>query len=155
MIESGYLRLKNLDNDKTFLFKIVDNFKDGLSQPSIDIPFVASKAENRVLFRFTGQARDISFNFALYDSSDDLAEGTHSTVVKTVKEQIQYLQNEIYTKGFDVQWELYSANSNMIHVETPVKGNIENLNVDQKSGPNTVMVGSVTFKVGKVQGGSS
>lgn len=155
MISSGSLRLENLDTNKTFIFKIVDNFKDSLSQPSIDVPFVSSKPENRVLFRFTGQARDISFNFALYDSTDDLSEGTHSSVVKTVKEQIQYLQNEIYTKGFDVEWQLYSANSSMIHVETAVVGNIENISVDQKSGPNTVMVGNLTFKVGKVQGGSS
>lgn len=139
--------LTNNANLKQFLFRCVSPLKNKKTQPSIDIPMVNTSASNRILFRFTGQQQDVSFNFALFDDGVDVSNGTHSSTVKTVSEQIQYLMDEIFTHDFDTTWKL----ENTVNFgASGITGAIDNIEVDNPQGAGKLIVGTFAFKRGRL-----
>ena len=136
----------NNDNSKKFLFRGV-SFKNRKFQPSIDVPIVNATAANRVIFRFTGQSQDLTFSFALFDDDTDVSDGTAAPAqVKTVDQQIQFLMEDFFTENFDVDWTMTQSR----HFLSPIIGVIDNIDIEDNAGSGTVVVGTLTFKRGRI-----
>lgn len=137
--------LKNNDNNKQLLIRGLKPIRHKKSQPSVNIPFINSKPENNFLFRFTGQQRSISLTLWLFDDGTDVSNGTHSSTVITVEEQIKYIMDEIYTEDYDVDWDLTQTR----HLTAPITGVIDDIDIDDNSGPNAAVV-NILFKEGRI-----
>ena len=96
-----------ITNDKdslTFKFLTISNLKNSKKQPSIDVPFIGGSAANRLIFKFTGQAQDLSYNFVLYTGTTDVASGTHTSAVTTIADQVSYLMDTFWVSDFDAEF---------------------------------------------------
>lgn len=62
--------------------------------------------ENNVLLGIQGQQADIRLQFAIWDDGSDRANGTYTSTVISLADQIQYLRDEIHKPTFSVTWTL-------------------------------------------------
>ena len=138
------ITMTNSSNSLQFLFRGVGRFKNKKSQPSLDIPLVNTNAAGRIIFRFTGQAQDVSFTFTIFDDGVDVSNGTHSSTVKTVAEQVQYIQDNFFTHEFDTTWTLAQTR----HFASAITGVIDSIEIDNPAGAGTLIPGTLTFKRG-------
>lgn len=137
----------NIANSRNILLRAVKPFKDKKSQPSIDVPLVNTSAASRIIFRFTGQAQDISFSFALFDDGVDVSGGTNPSAIITPSEQEQYLMDTIFTEEFDTTWTLvFDPGSPVQPFDGSITGTIEDIDIDH-SNP-SVFTGTLFFKRG-------
>ncbi len=136
--------ITNQSNSKLFLFRAVVPFKLKKFQPSIDIPLINTSPENRFIFKFTGQAQDVSFTFVLFDDGDDCSNFNN---IVTVKEQAEYLMDEIFTKDFDGLFTLAVPSQ----YTGDYTGVIDTIDLDTNVGGN-VRTGTITFKRGRIGG---
>ena len=136
--------MTNSANSLQFLFRGVNRFQNRKSQPSLDVPVVNTDAANRIIFRFTGQAQDVLFSFAIFDDDTDVSNGTNPTTVKTVAEQVQYLQDDFFTHEFDTTWTLEQTRN----FDSAITGVIDNIEIDNPVGAGTLLSGSLSFKRG-------
>ena len=141
------VKIINNDNSKEFLFRGVTPFEVNKTQPPISIPLVNTSSENTILFRFIGQSEFITFSFALFDDSTDVSNGTSSSAITTVNEQIEYLKDIIFTDNFDVDWKLIQSSFFPSDV-TGITGVISDLKISKNAGQTTVAFGSITFQRG-------
>lgn len=149
MVANTDVTLVNRSNSRTFLFRGV-SFKHRKTQPSIDIPLINTASINRILFKFTGQKRDIQFTFALFDDDTDVSSGTglayFPSGVKTVTQQIQWLMDYVLGAGYNVDYYISQAR----HFTTPPIGLVEDVDIDDKAGSGQVVQGTLTFKEGRI-----
>lgn len=138
--------LINNDNSYKFFFRCVSPFKNKKSQPVVSLPLVNTTAANNVLFRFFGQDEEVSFSFAIFNDDTDVADGTYTSTVKTVAEQIVYLRDQVFSEDFDVDWEF---NQDTFH-NAGITVVITNLEFDKPAGAMTVVTGNITLKRGRI-----
>lgn len=67
-------------------------------------------ARENILLGVSGMQADITLNCKLWDDGTDRANGTHSSDVTTVQEQITYLEDTIHASDFGATWELDHLN---------------------------------------------
>lgn len=139
------ITITNNTNSKVFLFNLASGFNDKTFQPSIDVPFIGNTPANRLIFKFTGQANDIVFDFTLFEDGTDFSNGTHTSTIETVPEQVQYLKEEIYDPAFDTDFTM-SAQDGIV-----ISGVIENLEFSTPIG-GVIRNGTLTFKQGSLVG---
>ena len=63
-------------------------------------------ARDNILLGVGGMQADIEIPFAVWDTGEDRANGTHSETVVTTDEQIRYLEDEIHAPDFAATWQL-------------------------------------------------
>ena len=63
-------------------------------------------ARDNILLGVGGMQADIEIPFAVWDTGEDRANGTHSETVVTTTEQRQYLEDEIHAPDFAAAWQL-------------------------------------------------
>lgn len=63
-------------------------------------------ASENILLGVSGMQADITVNWVIYDDGSDRANGTHTSTVTTVQEQITYLEDTIQDPSFSASWEL-------------------------------------------------
>jgi len=137
--------ITNNTNSKVFSFRGVHNWRTNKTQPVQSIPFVNQDSENNVLFRFFGQTEGFSFSFALFDDGVDVSGGDG---INTINEQISYLRGTIFTEDFDDTWTLVQAR----HIGgAGISGVIEDLDVSDRGGTPSLLIGTIRFKVGTVE----
>lgn len=85
---------------------------------SISVPGQAP--EQNVFFGISGMERDISISFSLYDDGSDRANGSHTSTVTTVEEQLLYLEDVMHEPAFSAKWELQDLTSNRLRGGTEV-----------------------------------
>lgn len=78
--------------------------KDNLGQNIIVLPFVNTSPDNTFLFKFSGKTEEFGFTFAIFDDGTDRSDGTYTSTVITVQQQINYLKNVIFGEDYDVDW---------------------------------------------------
>lgn len=66
-------------------------------------------AADNILLGVSGMQADITIQCTLWDDGSDRANGTHTSTVTTVEEQITYLEEEIHAPDFAATWELDHA----------------------------------------------
>lgn len=98
----------------SFLFKQIQNFSDELSQGITNFNMPNTSAEDTYIFRFTGQNRNINFDFDLVRSDEDLSEGTTPTPILEVRQQKQFLLNSVFMfpASAEASWEIEEVDGN-------------------------------------------
>ena len=141
------LTIQNKGNsDKTFFFRGVSPLRWRRAQPSIDVPFIGTAPENTFLFRFMGQSETVGYTFVLFDDGVDVANGTHSSTVKTIDEQIAYIKDEVYTAGYDHYWLIYSGR----YYPVAINCVIEDISLENAAGGASIVTGTIMIKIGRV-----
>lgn len=142
-------RLTNKDNSKSFRFVCITDLRDRISQPVNSVSLINSNWSNRLHFKIFGQTRTIQVRFALYDVSEDLADGTHTSTVQTLDEQVFYLQQQLYLATFDAEFRFGVVTPGPDRY-LPSDGVIRDLEIEEVKGPMKVATGSMTFEFGQV-----
>lgn len=75
--------------------------KDALSIAPPGLP-----PSGNILLGVSGMQADITINATAWNDGEDRANGTHTSTVVTVDEQIDYLRNTIHAPDFSASWEL-------------------------------------------------
>jgi len=111
------LRLKlDRDNDDTIertydLYPLQDVSLNSRKEAfSIAPPDLAAK--DNILLGISGMQADIRIEFTIYDDGTDRANGTHTSTVTSVEEQITYLDDTMHDPGFEATWELDHLSGN-------------------------------------------
>jgi len=129
-------------SNEYFSFRCVTPFKLKKIQPSIDIPLIGSSAQNRFIFRFTGQAQDFSFQFVLFNDAQDVSDGEG---IVTVQQQAEYLMDTIFTQEWDTDWQIAIPDQ----ITGTLRGVIDTIDLDTPVG-GRIRTGTITFKVGRI-----
>lgn len=140
-------RIVNQTNNKIFIFRGA-NGKPKNSQPTIPFNIIGNNPDNTYLFRFSGQIQVVQFGFTIVDDSTDVSDGTGSSAINTVKEQIAYLLDEIFTSDFEDKWQL--TMEEVFGNSTPVNGVITDIELDIPVGKPSIRTGVLTFHRGKL-----
>lgn len=142
--DDGYIL--NEDTSKRYYFKGMGDLNDRVFQQVMAIPIINTTPGNTVLFRFSGQQEDIDITFAIYDSGDDMSNGTHTSTVVTIQEQIDYLKNEIFQEDYDINWSLH-----VDRVQTSgLNVVITDLQIPSGPGSSSVIIAKMSLKVGNI-----
>lgn len=80
-------------------------------------------ARENILLGVSGMQADIEIEFTIWNDGSDRANGTYTSNVTTVEDQITYLEDEIHAPDFAAAWELDHAtgaafNNDAVFVET-------------------------------------
>lgn len=143
--DDGYIT--NEDNSKRYYFKGLSPLRDRIYQQVLNVPIVNTTAQNTVLFRFSGQQEDISFNFVITNNGIDMSNGTNSpTDITTIQEQIDFLKEEIFQEDFDINWTWYHP----ILYPSGINVVITDLDIEFEAGSEYMVPASITLKVGNI-----
>jgi len=132
---------------KKFIFRGIGNWNDRKSQDVDDFDLPEESEENRILMRLSGAKREITFTFQIYDSDTDLADGTYTSQVKTIGEQIHYLMEVMFSPESDTYWTLYQDR----YYPSGVQVAIESINLTEVGGEPNRVEGTITLIVGTVE----
>ena len=132
---------------KKFLFKGVGGWSDRKSQSVEDFDMPEATESERLLFRFSGARREIRFSFKITDSATDVADGTYTSTVKTISEQIDYLMNVFYSSGASDYWTVYQDR----YYPSGEKVAVEDITLSEESGDPSVVTGMISLVVGSVE----
>lgn len=138
--------ITNNTSNKLFYFRGSTRVKDSRQQGVQSIPFINTDPGNTILFRFQGKTERFGLTCAIFDDGTDVAGGTHSSDVKTVQEQIDYLKDHIDTSDFEDSWNLYEKE----YFDPAVEVVIEKMDIEDVS-PELKLV-TFEFVRGKVGG---
>lgn len=129
-----------------YIFRGVGQWAFKKSQPAMSIPIVDATPQNNVLFRFSGQVEEVSFQFVIIDDGTDTAAGTSGGTKVTVDQQIAYLKDSIYSEEFDTYWTLTQTS----FFPSGINGVITDISIDAEGGNPTMRKASITFMRGRV-----
>jgi len=124
--------------------KLIQNLDDGGQIPTYSIAL--DKPENAQNLAFEGKTRETPIEWVIYDDGTDKSRGTYAasdiddpritstneagdTIVKTVYEQVVYVNRYIQTAAFGASWKLFGG-----RFDTPDQGD------DPDSPPGTSVV---------------
>lgn len=65
-----------------------------------------SPPSENIFLGASGMEQDIAIDFAIHNDGTDKANGSYTSTVTTIEEQINYLQGTIQEPGFSASWEL-------------------------------------------------
>ena len=89
---------------RRLLLRGVKNWQDNKEQPSTDFPFPETDETEVLQLRLSGQTRELTFKFELFDNNTDVSDGTNPATIKTVAEQYAYVMDTIFRKGISEDW---------------------------------------------------
>lgn len=69
-------------------------------------------ASDNILLGISGMQADITITCTLWDDGTDRANGTHSSTVVSVEEQINYLEDVMHAPDFSASWTLDHTTGN-------------------------------------------
>ena len=133
-----------------FYFRAVSTFKPSKSQPVIVAPLINVSAANTFLFRFFGPSETVGFSFIIFDDGTDVAQGTYTSTVTTIKEQCQYLKDVIFNENYDVAHELYELRDIIYPVNDKITGVITDVSFDMGSKASVFVPGELKFQRGNI-----
>lgn len=139
-------RVTNGTNGKIFIFRGV-SAKPKKSQPVIPIPFINNTPANTYLFRFFGQIELITITFTIVDDGTDVSEGTGSSAITGVSQQIRFLKDEVFTAKFNDTWTFKLTD---VYGISSVAGVIIDLDFDVPIGRPIIRTGTMTFHRGRI-----
>lgn len=132
-----------------FLFRGVENYDPHQTQAIVKAPVINLKPNNQPLFRVYGKSEVISFNFCLFDDGTDIAMGTYTDTIVTVKEQRRYLKDIFWSENYDVGFHLWDYGIEYDSSDN-VRGVIEDISIPARKGAQTIVVGSLRFARGYI-----
>lgn len=139
--------LQNTLITRSFLFRAAAPLENAKTQPVITIPLVNTSPDDTFLFRFTGQNETVTFSFVIFDDGVDVSNGTHTSTVSTVSEQIEYLRDTIYGANYKENWTLIQSR---FYPTANPKVVITALKFDNPAGSGTFVTGNITLQRGSI-----
>lgn len=105
------LRLKLDSNndgtvDKTYDIYPIQSVDVNSRKEAFSIAPPGLSAANNILLGISGMQADISISAQAWDDGSDRANGTHTSTVTTVEEQLNYLEDTIHDPSFSAAWQL-------------------------------------------------
>jgi len=140
--------LKNTDSGEVFRFLIIENLSDRRRQSLQSVPFAGTNSQSTILFPITGKEEEFTLEFVLIDDGTDRANGTASSQIVTVTEQIEYLRNTVDTS--DIQTEIQLRMPDFLGLGKAVQGRLTDFTLQKQEGMVTTANGTFTLKLGKV-----
>ncbi len=102
------LRITLEPNSEAYEYEIYPVF--GLSHSStkdaLSIALPGQGARDNILMGLSGMEADLSIDFAIHDDGTDRANGSYTSTIVTIPEQINYLLYTIHDPSFDAKWHL-------------------------------------------------
>lgn len=99
--------IKNETKGYKYVFKGTNDADDGVASGTIKIPLPGE--DEPMMLNLGGQMKTLSFGFAVFLRSDDTADGTFTSTVKTIKEQRAYLLKSLNNKAEGDKYKMYWA----------------------------------------------
>jgi len=130
----------------TYIFKAVSVVKSKASQSVNRIPFI--NRPDDFLFRFAGKSHQLSVSFSIYDDGTDSAGGTYTKQIVSIPDQIDYLNDIIFSPRFDAEFFLFTPR----YKRTGYKGVITDISINSNQESVNMVIGEMTFIVGTVAG---
>ena len=140
--------IKNNTNNKEYHIELVQSFSPLQGQNIMDFNLPEGGPNDVQLIRMEGQKEEIQVSFIVTDNGVDKANGTHTSTVKTISEQLIYLRESIFTAALGDSWTLTES----VEYPSGVTGAISRLPRNRVAGnPNSAEV-SFLFTRGTVIG---
>jgi len=73
-------------------------------KPSTSINIPGKGPRDNIQLGVQGMTLNMSLNLAVWEDGEDRANGTYTSQVVTVRDQIEYIYQEIHNPSFDVDW---------------------------------------------------
>lgn len=146
MAAANDVTLTNNSSSKDVFFRAVTNWRIRKVQTPINIPLINQGPTSNVIFRFSGQVEEISFDFGIFNDSTDVSNGTEGGGATTVKEQIAFIKNTIFTAEFDGDYNLVQT----VYYSGGITCVISALQIDQPTGSGTLVAGNISLMLGKI-----
>ncbi len=131
----------------------------GQEKPSFSISPPNTGARDNIKMAMEGMTASVDVNFTIWNDEQDRANGTHSSTVKTVGEQIDYLYEVMHSEGLTDSWTIEQTQYYYVGDRLPLNssGNpkyeviLTNLNTSPIQKENVKWVGGnrMTLEVGK------
>lgn len=90
-------------------------------------------AADNILLGVSGMSADITLSFNAWDDSTDRANGTHTSTVTTVEEQINYLEDTMHAPDFAAAWQLDHLTGSAFNDDDVFVESINPTVIDQQS----------------------
>lgn len=108
-----YTLTLNPDTDNyQYIISQIQSIDTREEKPATSITPPGQDYKNNILMGMSGQTMNITINHRIHNGNNssneavDKANGTYTSTVVTIDEQIEYLQDVIHDASFDAEWEL-------------------------------------------------
>jgi len=105
-----------------YIVDVLDSVDDSQKKDSTSIAMPGQSYKNNILMSLSGQESDITIQFNIHDDGTDKADGTYSSTVVTISEQIDYIKNEIQAPEIGSSWTLVDENGIYGDYSDPANG---------------------------------
>jgi len=145
--------LKKLSDGKEYHFTNIEEFSfdKGTGVEGFSFP----EMEEQEIIKISGVNFNLNISFKIINSEDDTSNGTNSSPVKTISEQIVYLLNNFITA--EIQTMTVGATSsegyvlNLSELGLKISGIPQRLQIRQRGGEVSMVYASLSFVVHKVE----
>ena len=100
------LTLTNVTDGHEYQMYPVTEAPETRDKPAFSVSPPGQSPDNNILLGIQGMQSDIRLQFAIWDDGTDRANGTYSSTVVTLAEQIRYLRDVMHAPTFSVEWTL-------------------------------------------------
>lgn len=139
--------ITNNNNSKSYLIYGIEDYSDDVSQTVYKFTLPDSSSEETILIRLEGQEETKTISFQIFNNNVDRANGTHTSEVKTIDEQIDYLKNEIFQYSMNADWTI----TNTSFASSGLGCTIEKMTFRKTGGDTNKVQCVMTLIVGAVQ----
>jgi len=105
-LETLRLTLNPSSDNYQYDISMIQTADENQRKEALSISVPGAPASDNVLLGVSGMQSDIQLDFTIYDDGTDKANGTYTSTVVTVEEQIDYLLTEMQAAGFSASWTL-------------------------------------------------
>lgn len=97
------------DNYQYYMYPIssVDYTQE---KPTTSISLPGQGYKDNVLMGVEGMSADITIQWYIHDDGNDKADGSYTSTIVSIKEQLDYLRDTILAESFTASWELDDVN---------------------------------------------
>jgi len=96
-------------SERQYTIDMIDTVELSSTKEAFSIAPPGLAASENILLGVSGMQADITINWAVHDDGTDKANGTHTSTVVTVEEQLTYLEDVMHAPDFAASWELDHA----------------------------------------------
>ena len=137
--------LTNNTNAKDVILRGVGPWAGNKTQPAIAVPFIGTTPDTTFLFRFQGQSEETRILFWIFDNGVTVSS---SESIVTVKEQIIYIRDTIFTDEPETDWTLFD--DRYYAVGSGVDGIMTQFSHNENAGGPGLVRGTIIFKRGRI-----
>jgi hypothetical protein len=105
-LEKLTLTLNPSGTTREYEISMIESVEINSTKEAFSIAPPGLAASDNLLLGISGMQADISITWNIYNDGTDKADGTHTSTVKTVEEQITYLEETIHDPDFSASWQL-------------------------------------------------